>query len=292
MRRAAMAAAAAMALSLAPRAAAWPPKVLLPVQGPSTNAPRPAADEVPPLWFAVGEQLRFKLQWGVVPVGTAHAWTEWLRENGQWRIALRLRTRSSAVLSAIYPVDDFIESVVDPHTFLPLRFVKKMNEGNNRYDEVTEFDHAAGVARWRSRLRNREKEFPIEADTRDIPSLLYWFRQRALEPGDTNTLRVMADNKIYTITPRPVVRESIRLDKFGAVRCIRFEPVAEFDGLFVRKGRVWFWVSDDDRRLAVRIDAEVPVAKVRAVLTEAIGPGGERWRGTGPAPAPPTAAQL
>jgi len=263
---------------------AWPPKVPLPMDGPVRDAPAPPPDEVPALWFPVGEELKYSLHWGVLPVGVAHAWSEWVRLDGRWLVALRLRTRSSAVLNAIYPVDDFIESLVDPGPFLPLRFVKKINEGNNRYDEVTEFDHAAGVARWRSLLRNQEKDLPLEDGIRDVPSLLYWFRRTRFLPGDRGGVRVMADNKIYTVFPNPVEREVVRLPDFGPIPALRFEPQAEFNGLFVRKGRVWVWVAEDDRRLAVRIDAEVPVARVRAVLTSVKGPGIDRWRG-GPADA-------
>ncbi len=257
-----------VAVVIAGAAGAWPPKVPLPVVGPMLQPPQPPPGAVPDLWFPVGEQLKYTLQWGLLNVGTALAWSEWVNEEGRWQLALRLRTRSNAVLDAIYPVDDYIESRVDPATFLPIRFIKKINEGRNRYDEVTVFDYAEGVAQWRSLLRGREKELPIDETIRDIPTLLYWFRRERLAPGDERELRVMADNKIYTVLPRPVAMETIAVPGFGPVRCIRYEPAAEFNGLFVRKGKVWLWVSDDDRRVAMKIEAEVPVARVRAVLSE------------------------
>ncbi|MCX7819632.1 MAG: DUF3108 domain-containing protein [Kiritimatiellae bacterium] len=267
-RRVRMCLAVGLALAVVRDVHAWPPKVPLPVETPPESPAQPPPAEVPAMWFPVGEQLRYGLYWGLLPVGTAVAWSEWVNEGGRWQIALRLRTRSSAVLDAIYPVDDFLESRVDPLSFLPIRFVKKINEGANRYDEVTEFDYAAGVAKWRSLLRGREKELPIDPTIRDIPSLLYWFRRERIGLGDDRAWRVMADNKIYTVLPRPVAEEVIAVSGFGRVRCIRYEPAAEFNGLFVRKGKVWLWVSDDERRVAMRIDAEVPVARVRAVLNE------------------------
>lgn len=257
-----------MALWIAVSASAWPPKVPLPDVEPPDSPRQPPAGVVPEMWFPVGEQLRYQLYWGVLPVGTVLAWSEWVHEEGQWQIALRLRTRSGVVLDPMYPVDDFIESRVDPRTFLPIRFVKKINEGRNRYDEITEFDYGMGVARWRSLLRGREKELPIDETIRDIPSLLYWFRRERLGPGDAREFKVMADNKIYTVLPRPVGIETIGVAGLGRVACIRYEPWAEFNGLFVRKGKVWLWVSDDDRRVAMRIEAEVPVARVRALLIE------------------------
>lgn len=274
-------AALAWALS-AGAAAAWPAKIPLPVDGPVTPALVPGPGEVPDLWFPVGEEQQLDLQWGFIPVGTAHVWSEWVREDGRWLLAIRMRTRTTSVLDAIYPVDDFIESIIEPKAFLPLRFVKKMNEGKSRYDELTVFDHARLKATWRSLRRDGFKEFPIEADTRDIPTMLYWFRKERFEPGEQREYRVMADEKMYTVMPKPVARETLKVAGIGKVSCLRFEPEAQFNGLFVRKGRLWVWVAEDDRRLAVRLAAEVPVASVKAVLVGVRGPGNDRWVGRGP----------
>lgn len=282
LRASAAAFAVAAGLAAGP-ASAWPAKIPLPVDGPATNASPPAAGAVPDLWFPVGEEQILDLQWGILSVGTSRVWTEWIREYGEWLLAIRMRTRTTRVLDAIYPVDDFIESVVDPTTFLPRRFVKKINEGKSRYDEVTVFDHVRRIATWRSVRDGKAKVFPIEADTRDIPSMLYWFRKERFEPGDPRAFQVMADEKMYTVLPRPVARETLRTPEFGQVPCMRFEPEAQFNGLFVRKGRLWVWVAEDERRLAVRLVAEVPVANVKAVLVGVRGPGNDRWVGRGPA---------
>jgi hypothetical protein len=93
---------------------------------------------------------------------------------------------------------------------------------------------------------------------------------------------VMADEKLYTVLPRPLKRETISTPRWGRVPCLRFEPQAQFDGLFVRKGRLWVWVSEDDRRLAVRLAAQVPVASVKVTLADVRGPGEDRWVGRAP----------
>lgn len=273
---------AAAGFALAAGAApAWPEKVPIPADGPVADAPQPGPGETPDLWFPVGEQLTFELSWGVLPVGQVRVWTEWVREDDRWLLAIRMRTQSNKALSAIYPVDDYIESLVEPNAFLPVRFSKKINEGKSRYDETTVFNHARGMATWHSHRRNRTKEFPIEADTRDIPSLMWWFRKNAMEPGDETEFVVMADEKLYTVLPRPMARETVSTPRWGRVACIRFEPQAQFDGLFVRKGRLWVWVAEDDRRLAVRLVAQVPVASVKVTLTGVGGPGEDRWVGRG-----------
>lgn len=231
----------------------------------------------PELWFRVGEELIYTISWGVIPVGTSHVTTEWIEEDGERLLRIRFRNKSNAFLSTFYPVDDTLESVIDPETFLPRRFVKILNEGNYHCDEVTTFDFDEGVARWHSRRNDGRKEYPIKKDTRDLISFMYSMRRRALEPGETIEARVMADEKVYDLTVHALKKERVRLPNHGTVRSLKLLPEASFQGLFVRKGRMWMWVSDDDRRICTKLAVEVPVAKVKLHLTEVKGPGKDRW---------------
>jgi hypothetical protein len=253
------------------------PKLVLPVDGPPAQPAVPPPGIAPDLWFPVNEVLEYTIRWGVIPVGSSVVWTEWVEHEGAWRIAIRMRTRTNKVLSTLYPVDDYVESIVDPVSFLPLRFVKKINEGRNRYDQLTEFDHASRVAAWHSFIDEREKEFEIQADTRDIPSLLWWLRKDRFEPGVPRKFEVMADDKMYALTLVPEARERIALDRYGRVPTLRIEPQAAFGGVFVRKGRMWAWIAEDARRIAVQIAAEVPVGRVRITIDRVRGPGDDAW---------------
>ncbi len=244
---------------------------------PGYGTPPPAPERLPGATWPVGEKITYRLYWGVIPVGTATITSEWVEENGRRLLALRMRTLSNKVIEKIYPVDDTIESLIDPETFLPVRFTKNLSEGRHRYLEVTTFEHTNGLARWESRISGRKKEFPIRPDTRDIPTLMYYLRSHTFVPGAREHFEVMADEKIYDLWVQTVAREKVKLPGYGAVSSLRIEPEAAFDGLFVRKGRVWVWVSDDPRRLATKIVASVPVASVRALLWRVEGPGDDFW---------------
>ena len=54
-------------------------------------------------------------------------------------------------------------------------------------------------------------------------------------------------------------------------------PIAEFDGLFLRQGKVFFWVSKENRRMVTWVEAKVPVGKVSVKLREVSGPGDDFW---------------
>ncbi len=232
------------------------------------------------LWFHVGEELVYRIYWGNVPVGTTRITTQWTLEEQRKLIVIRYRTLSNKIIDTLYPVDDTIETVVDPVTFLPVRFVKQLSEGRHRYHEITTFDHSNRVAHWKSLLKNRTKDIPIESDTRDLISFMYLLRSIPFTPVSAHQYRVMADDKTYDLWVQIAGPEPVRLNTFGSVQSLRFDPEAAFEGIFVRKGKLTAWVSDDPRHLCTRMVGSVPVASINVLLTEVYGPGDDFWTRT------------
>ena len=238
------------------------------------------------LWFQVGEELVYKVYWGIIPVGTATIKTEWADVNSRKLIAIRYRALSNKVISALYPVDSSIESLIDPETFKSVRFTKNLREGRHRSYEVTVFNYRTLTASWTSLTKNRNKTFALEPETRDLVAFLYAIRAWPFEPNMTRQYRVMADDAIYDLWVRTKEREAVKLPVFGQVASVRIEPEAAFNGLFVRKGKITVWVSDDERRFVTRIAASVPVADIDIVLCGVSGPGSDSWTRAGQASKP------
>ena len=233
--------------------------------------------DAPELWFPVGEKISYKIYWGMVPVAYSEATTEWVHHEGRRMLAIRFRTRSNKVIRKIYPVDDHLETIVDPQTFLPVRFTKQLNEGRYHTDEVTVFDHQAGRAHWRKRNKDEGKTYDIDPDTRDLISFMYSMRTAEFPVGTSQTFQVMADEKLYELHVKALKEEAVKLDLYGEVDSIKLKPTAKFEGLFVRKGDMEVWVSADPRRIITRATAKIPVASIWLVLDEVTGPGEDFW---------------
>jgi hypothetical protein len=232
-------------------------------------------------WFPpVGEELVYRIYWGAIPIGKTAIITRWTEEDGRKLLAIRYRARSNKVLALIYPTDDSAETLIDPLTFLPIRFTLNLKEGRHRNYEVTTFDYQHLKATWRSLLKNQKKEFPIEADTRDLISFLYFMRQKHLEPEQNVHYRVMADEKLYDLWLGVRKYEKVKLPGFGEVDSLRIDPSAAFNGLFVRTGKMGVWVTNDRRNVFTKIEASLPVANVRALLSEVRGPQDDIWTQT------------
>jgi hypothetical protein len=229
------------------------------------------------LSFPVGETIRYNVTWGGIVVARTTASSEWIEEEGRRLVAIRFRTKSNAAVSAVYPVDDMIESVVDPESFLPVRFTKHLSEGRYRCHEVTTFDHANGIATLEDRRKETSRQYEIDEDTRDLISFMYSMRSSTFPVGSRQEFRVMADEKLYNLFVKALKKERVKVSKIGKVESVLLEPEAKFQGLFVRKGKMRLWVSEDDRRLITKATIKVPVASVVLKLKEVTGPGDDIW---------------
>lgn len=169
---------------------------------------------------------------------------------------------------------------MDPATLLPIRFTISLREGRNRSEEITTFDHKHLTATWKSVTKSKTKTFAIEADSRDLISFLYFLRPRRFEEGQKYHFRPMADEKLYDLYLKSLKYEDVSLPGFGKVKSLKMEPSAAFNGLFIRKGRMWIWTSNDDRNVLTRVEASLPVANIKAILTEVHGGPVDFWSST------------
>ena len=69
-------------------------------------------------------------------------------------------------------------------------------------------------------------------------------------------------------------RETIKVEA-GTFKCIIVEPLAKEGGLFKSDGRVLIWLSDDDRKIPVKITTKVLIGSIGSELREYSGINGE-----------------
>ncbi len=228
--------------------------------------------------FPIGEELTYTISWNGIPVAQAISTTEMDTLNGREVIALRMRTKTYAFFNKVFRVEDFHESLVDPKTFLPIRYTKNLKEGSYRCHEVTTFDFMTKKAHYEHQLKEKKKIYDINSDTRDILSFMYFMRSESLAENKNPTYRMMADEKLYDLILHTYGIDKIDLPNYDdKVPSLKMFPEAMFDGLFVRKGKATVWVSRDPRRLVTFIKAKVAFGRVRIKLQSVNGPGDDFW---------------
>jgi hypothetical protein len=53
----------------------------------------------------------------------------------------------------------------------------------------------------------------------------------------------------------------------GTFRCIVIEPLVVEGGLFKADGKILIWVSDDERKIPVKVATKIPIGSIDTELT-------------------------
>ncbi len=227
--------------------------------------------------FIPGEVSEYKVSWMGIPLAWSKNTTDIVEENGRELIRIRTISKSYKAYSKIYKVDDVKEVIINPKTALPVRIDLQMNEGNIHKDQLTLFDHLNHTALFYDRIANTTNQIEIADQTRDIVTFLYSMRKEKLEGLVANTHTLLVGGKLYDMGLEIRKEGRIRIPDYGKVDCIQIEPIADFDGLFLRKGKIFFWVSKQNCRMITCIQAKVPVGKIKVKLQAVSGTGDNFW---------------
>ena len=224
--------------------------------------------------FVPGEVSKYKIYWLGIPLAWSQSSTDCVTNNRRELIRITVLTED---YTGIYPVNDKAVILIDPVTALPVRTDIILNEGSTHKRNRTTFFHKKKVAVFQDFITRDIKEIPIEKDTQDLYSFIYSTRKYPLSNITNKTHKILAEEKIYDLSFKIHEDKKINISGYGDVLCSTIEPIAEFDGIFIRKGKIFFWVSKADRHMITTVKTKVAVGKITIELQSLSGPGTDFW---------------
>jgi hypothetical protein len=157
------------------------------------------------------------------------------------------------------------DTLLDIYSLLPQRASIYSDEGKQHRLKVTTFDHAAKKAQYEVQTRTLvKKELAIPAYSQDGLSALYVLRAISLKPGDKFTMPICDAGEAYTVQITVGGVETVKTG-IGDVRAWKITPVLSADNQGGAK-RLSLWLSDDSRRLPVRMQAQLAVGSFDLTL--------------------------
>lgn len=227
-----------------------------------------ATDALP---FAPGEQLTYRLLWWGLPAGKAVTKvSETSEHNGHLVWKITSTATSSEVVDIIYKVRDQVVSLFDPALRAPRYYEINQHEGRYRAKRTITFDQEAGRATY-VKNENPPQIKDIPTGTQDAISVLYYFRALKVEPGTTVTIPTLPGKKLHHVKVDVLRRETIILPDLGPIATLVVQPHMEFTGIFRKAGSVFVWLTDDERKIPVRMKTAIIFGKVTADLVEGRG---------------------
>jgi len=215
----------------------------------------------------VGERLSFHGRWFGIPVWSGSIEVKARTElEGHPVYLVEAEGHSNDFLSVFYPIHDVLRSYLEMTDLRPLRFEKFQREGHYRADEIVTFDYATHRAHYESLLNHSVKGVDIPDDVHDLLSAFYWIRSQPVDLTKSVMLSIYSDEKVYRTELSPLRILTLELLWRGTFPCIVIEPKAAFRGVFVRRGRVWCYLSADERRLPLFVKISTPWGPMTGVL--------------------------
>ena len=244
-----------------PASVPTPKPVVAPPNPSATPATSVSDNRLNDLPFQVGEQLNYQIYLPTInaPVGRAafhvRSRSKYFNRDGIW---LSVSAQTTNALQHLFVANDLINSYVDPKTLLPFHSEMNLVEGRSRSNVKLTIVQDYGTATTEQGVR-----IEIPVGTHDYLSFFYALRTFNLAPPRKSGISLLVNNKPKTLFIEALKREQIQL---GSQTIPAIQVVLTTDDTPADKYQLRVWVSDDRRRLPLRISAQTQLGPIRADL--------------------------
>lgn len=216
--------------------------------------------------FTIPEKFEYELTWTGVKAGTS---TLEMSDAGN-NVKIISTAQSARWVSVFYIVDDRIESTITknpsvPFIGQPVNYRIKIREGRHRRDKEVIFNQDAGKATYIDYLRDERQEYDMPPFVFDPLSSFYYVRTLKLEAGRSVYVTVFDSKKVWNVEVQVLRKEKVTLPS-GTVDTIVIKPMMKSEGIFYKKGAIYIWLTDDEKRIPVKLKASVAVGSITAIL--------------------------
>ena len=238
-------------------ASSGPPRT--PVVIPGT--PEADSADLKDLPFKIGEQLNYQVFLPNIPAAVGNA-TFHVRARSKYfdhdGLFFKLTAQTTNALQKVFVANDTIASYVDPKTLLPFHTEIVLNEGRRRSNSTLTINQDYGSA-----TTEAGAKIEIPVGTHDYLSFFYMVRTFNLSPPKRNAISILVGKKPKTLFITALKREPLQLasQTIPAIQISLTTDDAQGDKYQLRA-----WISDDKRRLPLRLTALTELGLVRADL--------------------------
>ncbi len=233
------------------------------------RAEEQATASIQPLIAALkpGETLTYDISWSrIVTAGTAvMEIKEETLPDGKQVLKFIATTHSAGLVHKFYPVNDRLESVFDPVSMQSLKFSLNESHGKKKRRRELVFDSANKTVI--TRLNDDPPETVIVPDqVQDALSSLYYLR--TLEDfivGKAIVIQVHDSGKNWSVEIHTLGREKVTTP-VGEFDTIKVRTFPKYEGVFMNKGAIFFWLTDDKRKIPVLMKSTISIGSIVSTL--------------------------
>ena len=207
------------------------------------------------------ESLSYDVEWRFITAGKARLdFSALPAPRAGWEA--RLRLESVGLVSKLYKVEDDYTTILNPALCAEAMQLIS-HEGSRQRETKVTFDSATRRASYleRDRVKNvtvLAKEIEIPQCVHDVVGGLFYLRTLNLEPGQSSQIPVSDGKKSVSAKVEAQQREDVKTPA-GTFKTVRYEIFLFNNVLYSRSAHLYVWLTDDRRKLPVRLRVRMPI---------------------------------
>jgi len=227
--------------------------------------------------FKSGEQLQYTgyYNWGFIWVPAGEVWLKTSISDFEGTPCYKFRGegRSLKAFDWFFKLRDTLTCYADTSTFKPLYFDRQTNEAN--YIARHKYRFNWGKKEVYSNIKKRERAVKTDTvklsnNTHDILSISYYARNidfSKYNKGDKIPISMLIDNEVHKLFIRYKGLDIIKTKSGERFECLKFSPLLVEGTMFSEGENMTVWISNDDNRIPIMVEAKILVGSVKGLLT-------------------------
>lgn len=215
--------------------------------------------------FTYGEELNYRVHYGIINAAkiSLKVDNEAVEVHDRQTFHLTADGKTLSTFDWMFKVRDRFESYMDMEYIAPVKYFKSVKEDSYSDVDLVFFDHDL------KKIKGKKKNMDCPAYVQDIIGALYYARTidfSSATKGQKFPIDIYLDQEIYNLEFKYMGKETIKSD-VGKIKCIKIKPKAVADRVFKNDESITLWVSDDENKIPVRVEASLAVGSIKVDLT-------------------------
>ena len=221
--------------------------------------------------FDVGEYFKFRVHYGFINAGYATLEVKESEINKQKVFHAIGKGFSTGITDVFFSVKDNYESYFDKENGNPYQFIRKIDEGGYIKNQEGFFNQTTNIVTVNDYKHKTVKSFTFPEKTQDIVSAFYYLRNYPnidkLEIGQSVEINMFFDDETTKFKLKYMGKKDLQT-KFGKIPTMVFKPYVQSGRIFKEQESLTIWISSDENKIPVRIQASLLVGSLKADLDE------------------------
>ena len=177
----------------------------------------------------------------------------------------------------IFKIREKYQAYIDCETQLPLWYERDVYEGGYTAFEDYQFDYENNQVLTYVQKGKRpvvNGSLPITPCLFDILSAVYFFRSvdfSKYSVGDKIPINMLLDSQTYNLYIRYLGKEEVKTRDKKKYKCLKFAIQLVEGTVFKGDEDAVIWVTDDENKVPVIVEAQILVGSVKAILSDTEG---------------------